>query len=241
MFTEWSFSDRFEAARDAGFEAVEFMFTKGFSADEIATLLERNNLKQVLANMPLRTGTKGLAALEGEQLNFKSDFLSGLHFAAICKAPLIHMTAGVVDRQNYKLACEVFKANTSWAVEKAANIGITVVIEAINQVSVPNYFVRSLSDVREWGKQCQGLGYILDIYHASMERKDPLEFLDSYLLQAAHVQLAGYPGRNEPNKGELPLLEIAEALRLNQYSGWVGCEYIPAHGTLEGLGWITCL
>ncbi|MBE8591943.1 TIM barrel protein [Pseudomonas sp. MAFF 301449] len=238
MFTEWSFADRFKAAGDAGFEAVEFLFTEGFSADQIALLLSDNKLGQVLANMPLRRDSKGLAAIEGAQFEFKRDFLRGMHFATTCKAPLIHMTAGVVEDHDYEFACEVFKENALWAVEIATEVGVTVVIEAINQVSVNNYFVRSLSDAMEWGKRCPGLGFILDLYHASMDGNDPLVTLDSYALQAAHVQLAGYPGRNEPNIGQLPLSDIVGTLSHHNYSGWVGCEYIPAHGTIEGLGWM---
>ena len=191
MFTEWSFADRFEAARDAGFEAVEFMFTEGFSADEIAKFLELNGLKQVLANMPLRNGSKGFAAIEGEQLNFRSDFLIGLHFASTCGAPLIHMTTGIIGARQYPVACQVFRANTLWALEKAQDVGIEVVIEAINQVAVPDYFVRSLSQAQEWCSECEGLGYILDIYHASMEGLEPLGAIDAYLNDASHVQLAG--------------------------------------------------
>jgi hydroxypyruvate isomerase len=237
MFTEWPFADRFEAARDAGFEAVEFMFNDGLSADNVAMLLERSGLEQVLANMPLRSGSKGLAAIEGERLNFRSDFLTGLHFASTCKAPVIHMTAGIVAANRYEVACQVFQANTQWAIEKAHDVGVKVVIEAINQIAVPDYFVRSLAQAREWAGKCEGIGYILDIYHAAMEGLDPLNALDTYLSDASHVQLAGYPGRHEPDQGELPLSEISTAFQRTPYFGWVGCEYIPSHGTLNGLRW----
>lgn len=238
MFTEWAFADRFKAAHDAGFEAVEFMFPEGLAADQVANLLDGNGLAQVLANVPLQVGSKGLAAVIGEERNFKADFLIGLHFAAVCKAPLLHVTAGVVDPSDYPDACPVFSRNINWAIEAARAQGVTVLIEAINQTAVPNYFIRSLGQAYEWTTRCPGLGYILDIYHAAMEGLEAVETIDSYLAKASYVQLAGYPGRHEPDVGLLPLVELGSALGASRYTGWVGCEYIPAGKTMDGLGWI---
>ena len=52
MFNEWSFPDRFAAAADAGFSAVDYLFPYELPPDEIARLLARHGLKQVLFNMP---------------------------------------------------------------------------------------------------------------------------------------------------------------------------------------------
>ena len=44
MFNEWPFLDRFAAAADAGFVAVEFLFPYDHSPDAIARCLSRNDL-----------------------------------------------------------------------------------------------------------------------------------------------------------------------------------------------------
>jgi hydroxypyruvate isomerase len=52
-----------------------------------------------------------------------------------------------------------------------------------------------------------------------------------------HIQIASVPSRHEPDEEELnfPFL-FAELDRLG-YDGFVGCEYRPRAGTLEGLDW----
>jgi hydroxypyruvate isomerase len=66
MFTEWPFLDRFDAAAEAGFPAVEYLFPYDHSPEAIAVRLERNGLTQALFNMPpgdWAAGERGLAAL----------------------------------------------------------------------------------------------------------------------------------------------------------------------------------
>src|SRR4029079_17740388 len=66
MFNEWSFLDRFAAAADAGFAAVEFLFPYDYSPDAIAQGLSRNNLTLALFNLPpgdWAAGERGFAAL----------------------------------------------------------------------------------------------------------------------------------------------------------------------------------
>ena len=68
MFTEWPFLDRFDAAADAGFRAVEYLFPYDHAPDAVAARLQRNGLKQALFNMPpgdWAAGERGLAALPG--------------------------------------------------------------------------------------------------------------------------------------------------------------------------------
>ena len=68
MFNEWPFLDRFDAAADAGFAAVEYLFPYEVSPDAIAERLVRNNLQQALFNLPpgdWAAGERGIAALPG--------------------------------------------------------------------------------------------------------------------------------------------------------------------------------
>lgn len=52
MFNEIPFLDRFAAARDAGFDAVEFLFPYDHPADEVGKRLHGNGLTQALFNLP---------------------------------------------------------------------------------------------------------------------------------------------------------------------------------------------
>ena len=46
MFTEWEFLDRFRAAAEAGFEAVEFLFPYEHSPEQVGLALTGGNLTQ---------------------------------------------------------------------------------------------------------------------------------------------------------------------------------------------------
>jgi hydroxypyruvate isomerase len=63
------------------------------------------------------------------------------------------------------------------------------------------------------------------------------ETLRNYRTTYSHVQIAGVPGRNEPNVGEIDYPYLFDLLDELGYDGWVGCEYKPLGNTLDGLGW----
>ena len=53
-----------------------------------------------------------------------------------------------------------------------------------------------------------------------------------------HVQIAGVPGRHEPDKfNEVNWRFIFDFLDAQGYAGWVGAEYNPRGETLRGLAW----
>ena len=59
MFQEWPFLDRFAAAADAGFAAVECLFPYEAQPDAIARQLARHNLRQAMFNLPPGDLAKG--------------------------------------------------------------------------------------------------------------------------------------------------------------------------------------
>ncbi len=61
MYPDLPFLDRFEAAAQDGFKAVEYLFPYAFPAQELAARLKANGLQQVLFNTPPGgTDTEGL-------------------------------------------------------------------------------------------------------------------------------------------------------------------------------------
>jgi 2-dehydrotetronate isomerase len=53
-----------------------------------------------------------------------------------------------------------------------------------------------------------------------------------------HMQIAGVPGRHEPDRNqEIDYPFLFSLMDELGYKGWVGCEYRPRAGTLEGLAW----
>jgi hydroxypyruvate isomerase len=63
--------------------------------------------------------------------------------------------------------------------------------------------------------------------------------IETHLTRIGHIQLADNPGRHEPGTGEINFPNLFRVIDAAGYDGWIGCEYIPAATTEEGLGWYT--
>ena len=54
----------------------------------------------------------------------------------------------------------------------------------------------------------------------------------------SHIQIAGVPGRHEPNRSqEVNYPYLFEMLDDAGYDRWVACEYRPLGDTIAGLAW----
>ena len=76
-----------------------------------------------------------------------------------------------------------------------------------------------------------------DIYHMQRMEGELANTIKAHLARIAHVQLADNPGRNEPGTGEINYRFLFGFLDAIGYDGWIGCEYKPRAGTVEGLVW----
>lgn len=242
MFNELPFIDRFAAAADAGFSAVEFLFPYDYPATVIAEKLRENGLEQVLFNMPpgdWDAGERGLAALPGREGEFRDAVSRAVEYGQVIGVPNLHMMAGIA-RKGDPAAAAAYRAALRHAVEQTSAAGIGLVIEPINGRDMPGYFLNDFDYaanlVAEIGHP--GLRLQFDIYHRQIMHGDVIRGLEKFMPVIGHVQVASVPLRHEPGTGELDDFRIFEALDRLGYAGWVGCEYRPAAATTDGLGWL---
>ena len=80
-----------------------------------------------------------------------------------------------------------------------------------------------------------------DIYHMQIMEGHLAKTIEAHLPRIAHMQLADVPGRHEPGTGEIDYGFLLDFIDRTGYNGWIGCEYIPKAGTVEGLGWTKAL
>src|SRR5579883_3067679 len=93
MFNEWPFLDRFAAASDAGFAAVEYLFPYEFPPEAIAERLQRHRLTQALFNLypgNWQTGERGLAALPARFEEVKASVAQALVYAEATCVKRLH-------------------------------------------------------------------------------------------------------------------------------------------------------
>jgi hydroxypyruvate isomerase len=240
MFCEWAFLDRFAAAAEAGFEAVEFQFPYAFAADEIAARLGRHKLKVVMFNLPpgdLGKGDRGLAAIPERREEFRASVKLALNYARVLRVDRLHLMAGVADPSDPRARAAYLDA-LRYALDEFGSAAV-VLIEPINRRDFPGYFLHDFDlaaqIIAEVG--APNLKLQFDIYHRQIMRGDVVEGLESLLPIIGHVQVASAPQRAEPGTGELNDAYIFDRLDALSYSGYVGCEYRPAAETLAGLAW----
>jgi hydroxypyruvate isomerase len=239
MFTELPFLDRFAAAAKAGFKGVEFLFPYEFPAGELASRLEDNGLSLVLFNLPpgdFAKGERGLAALPGREAEFDTAVARALEYAQALACPRVHVMAGLVHQGASR---PLYVTNLRKAARRAAAAGIEVIIEPINTRDIPGYFLSRTSEARaviyEVGEPNLGLQF--DIYHRQVMEGDVATAIRDYAPLTRHYQLAGPPDRGEPDGGELNYSYLFQLIDETGFNGWIGCEYKPRQGTLEGLKW----
>ncbi|MCA3561532.1 MAG: TIM barrel protein [Aestuariivirga sp.] len=241
MFTEWDFLDRFAAAADHGFTAVEFLFPYAFRPEDIARRLAAAGLTQALFNLPpgdWDKGERGLACRPERAAEFSASLERAIPYAKATGVRRLHLMSGLGDR-NDPHALAAYKAAIRHACATVELFGIDILIEPINGRDMPGYFLNDFPFAAALISKLAlpNLKLQFDIYHRQILHGDVTEGLGALLPVTGHVQAASVPKRNEPGTGELDDARIFRHLDQLGYEGYVGCEYRPAAGTVEGLGW----
>lgn len=243
MFGEVPFLERFAAAAEAGFEAVEFLFPYEHPPEELARRLRAGRVQNVLFNMPpgdWGAGERGIAALPGREREFRQGVALALRYAEALGTPSVHAMAGLVPAGADREACRAtYLENLRFAAHELAPKGITLLVEPINGRDMPGYFLQTQAEAHAIREEvgAPNLRVQMDLYHAQIVEGDVTVKLRRWVKDVGHVQIASVPDRNEPDRGELSYPHVFRVLDELGYAGWVGCEYRPAQGTVAGLGW----
>jgi len=171
---------------------------------------------------------------------FKSEFLTALDYAATLGADFVHVVGGMIPPGTSRdRAFARYVANIAWASEQAAGSGVRLLLEAQNKRDAPGFILETQAQARAVAEACDAanVGVLLDVYHAQIDEGDITDLLGRELPGAFHIQIADPPWRNEPGTGELNFRTVFDAIVASGYDGWIGCEYAPQAGTVEGLGW----
>ncbi len=251
LYNELPFLDRFKAAADDGFQAVEYLFPYAFEAGELAARLKAHGLQQVLFNAPPGDwdgGERGLACLPGREVEFAEGIERALAYAQALNCPRVHVMAGLVPPDaSPEAARTTYVYNLRQAARLAGSVGVNLLIEPINPRDMPGFFLSRqdqahalVAEIGEPNVQVQ-----MDLYHAQIVEGDLAMKIRQYLPtgRVGHIQIAGVPERHEPDVGELHHPYLFALLDDLGYEGWIGCEYRPRRGavpggTSDGLGWI---
>jgi 2-dehydrotetronate isomerase len=250
LFTEVPFLERFEAAAKAGFKAVEFAFAYEFPLADVVERVRAAGVQVVLINAPpgdWQAGERGTGSLPAREHEFAAGVSRALRFAKALECPRIHVMAGCVpldeDAEAYAkqraLQRAIFVRNLRFACEEAQGYGVTLLLEALNPFDVPNYLYSTQAEAHALRDEVNApnLKVQMDLYHTQMVEGGLSEKLHRYIAKVGHIQIAGVPGRHEPDLGEINYGYLLRVIDELGYEGYVGCEYVPRNSTLAGLSW----
>ena len=244
LFNELPFLDRFEAAADAGFKGVEYLFPYAFDAGALAERLDRHQLTQVLHNLPAGDwdrGERGIACIPGRAGEFQDGVGRAIDYARQLGCKQLNCLAGIAPAgADPGRVRQTFVDNLRFASARLKEAGIRLLIEPVNTHDIPGFWLnrteQAIAIIDEAGSDNLFLQY--DIYHAQRMEGELGNTIARQLARIAHIQVADNPGRNEPGTGEINYPWLFRHIDALGYQGWIGCEYKPAAGTRAGLGWI---
>jgi hydroxypyruvate isomerase len=244
LFTELPLLKRPEAARAAGFDAVEFWWPFADpvpgdrEVDAFTGALADAGVQLALLNFAggdMAAGDRGLMGLPEGLAAFRAniDVCAGIAARTGCtilNALYGNRADGLSRQQQDELAAE----NLALAAHAAAAAGATVVVEALNSYDSPLAALVSsgraleVIDLVRAQADVTNVGFLADLYHLGKMGEDLPATLAREAASIAHIQVADVPNRGAPGTGELDYEALFGQLAAQGYAGWIGCEYKPS-------------
>ncbi|XP_072031162.1 putative hydroxypyruvate isomerase [Amphiura filiformis] len=252
MFPEVSnLLDRYGAAKQAGFEAVEVAWPYDFPVDEVVAAKEKHQMHQVLLNTygGNKPGDIGLAALPDRHDEFKESLERSIKYCKALKCPRLHIMTGRIpecseqDRTALVAKMEkTFVENLKHAADRLKQENILGLIEPLNtKVSVPGYFLDNQYKAVEFIQRVgsDNIKLQMDLFHVQVMHGNISNIMKELWPYVGHIQFAQCPSRHEPSfEGELNFDYIFSYIESLGYDGWVGAEYKPSDSSKETFKWL---
>ncbi|HET9169245.1 MAG TPA: TIM barrel protein [Actinospica sp.] len=249
LFTELPLLDRPAAAARAGFGAVEFWWPFGTQAqpsggqvDEFIAALDAAGVRLVGLNLldDLSVGSRGIVSVPEHAGRFRDALPVAVEIGRRTGCRNFNALYGNrIPEVDPAFQDELAVANLGLAGKAAAEIGGTVLIEALNAIESPLYpltSTQSALDVIERTEDATGatnLALLLDLYHMARMGEDLTTVIAKHAGRIGHVQIADVPDRGAPGTGGLDHRALLAALEAADYRveeglGSIGLEYKAA-------------
>ncbi len=254
LFTEVDLLQRFEAARSAGFTAVECWWPFATAApprseiDAFLSAVDRSGLELVGVNFfagNMAAGERGVLSHPDRRPEFLDSLavISTIADETGCRtfnSLYGQRINGVSGADQDAVAMQ----NLATAQAELAPREITIVLEALTAGENGDYPLTSCAQIAEIikddsvGSSPVGLKILFDTYHLTNNGENLPESIRRFAGQIGHVQVADSPGRGEPGTGAINFPSVIKGLEEAGYSGVIAAEYRPVGATADGLSWI---
>ncbi|NLZ72168.1 MAG: TIM barrel protein [Clostridiaceae bacterium] len=236
LYTEVPFLERFQAAKDDGFEYVEFWNWTDKDLDQIKSAAEKANIGISGFN-----GDADYSLIDPAEKDKYLDFLRRSVASAQkigAKSVTIHSNAlgegGLVVRYYEELSdvvkiCAMYDTLCDCA-ELAEKSGIAMNLEPLNITTdhVGNFLAHTqmAADMTRLIASPM-LKVLYDVYHMQLNEGSICDTIIKNFDQIGHVHIADAPGRHEPGTGEINYSTVFKCLEDVGYQGRIGYELNP--------------
>lgn len=244
MFRERDMLDRPAAAAKAGFRCVEMQFPYDHDLQDLATSLAAHDLTVSVLNVPCGDfvgGGEGNSAVPGQSEDFRAAVDLAKRYADIIRPLNVNVLAGGPSANRDPGVCrDVMAENLRHAAAAFSEIGVRVVVEAINTVTVPGFMLPTPDAAIDMIDHADhpNLALQFDLFHVRMMGLPLAETFEKHRDRIGHIQFADAPGRHEPGTGDIDFALVFAAIDESGYDGWVAAEYFPENSTEDGLDWL---
>ena len=249
LLTDRPLLQRPDAARAAGFEAVEFWwpFPEAVPSDRqvddfVAAIqdagVQLTGLNLFAGDMP--GGERGVLSQPKRSAEFLDniDVVVGIGDRLGCHA--FNALYGLRTEDNPPAeADELATENLVKAANAVARIDGVILVEPVS--GAESYPLLTAADAlavvgRVQERGASNIGLLADFYHLAVNGDDVAAVIAEHAAEFAHVQIADAPGRGAPGSGTLPLTDWIGAAEAGGYAGWIGLEYKTEDA--DPFGWL---
>ncbi len=239
---EMAWEARFREIAEAGFTTVEILFPQRQDLDELEALLKKYDLRLALIDTEFDPEfPRGhLSAPEAEE-RFWCRLDEALAIAKRLGARRINVLAGkrvpTMPRQK-QLDVAIDRLRRAGA--RAADQGVMLLVEALNDQDNPGYFINRSSEGIELvdAVGLPNVKYQHDFYHAQVMDGRLIETFREIVGKIGHLQVGDAPGRQTPGLGEINLTNVLQAVEESSYRGYIGLEYRPPADGSDPFCWL---
>ncbi len=252
LFTELPLLERPAAARQAGFDAVEFWWPwpdavpKDGEVDAFVAAVSDAGVELVGLNFAagdMKGGDRGLVSWPARSAEFRDnvDVTVGIGERLGCRA-FNALYGNRVDGASADEQDALAAENLAIAARAAKRVEGVVLVEPVS--GAPRYPLLTAADVLAAIDRASAHGAVdnirllLDVYHLAVNGDDVDAAIDASAGRVGHVQIADAPGRHQPGTGELPIGRWLERIAATGYDGRVALEYVPDGPSAASFGWM---
>ncbi|SDW56008.1 hydroxypyruvate isomerase [Amycolatopsis xylanica] len=248
LFTELPLLERPEAAKKAGFDAVEFWWPfdtavpSDAQVDQFVRAIEDAGVQLVGLNFAagdMAGGDRGLVSWPERSSEFRENIPIALSIGDRLGCRAYNALYGNrLEGKSTEQQDETGIENLALAAYVARQQGAVVLVEPIS--GAPRYPLLTAADALATIDRAgaPNLRLLADLYHLTVNGDDLDAVIAEHTGRIGHVQIADAPGRNEPGTGAIDLDGYLGKLAANGYDGFVGLEYKPSGASADSFKWL---